>query len=1049
MQQASFDPVLIANSSPRPDASQPPPARILSRAEQSPLEFNATLTPSLHNGAKSAPNFSRNEFYGNGEPKLQFFKEGGPTPPEGSPASRLSGSPSNCYPRYVQGAVKAVGGHGLPPPPMGGMPPPPPMGGTPGGAYSAAPGASPYAASSPCAGAMSPPAGVATFTVYGGDTPGGMTPGGYTPGGYTPGGATPGGPLVRNSSFNSSPKCLSMGRAPSGVGGATPGRGGVTPGSKFGNLPRPGDTTPGGTGVSSPSRRRTDPKKSSNSRIDPEQVPRPVGQPEAAKEEGGKVYETNKYHVPPAATAVCTVVDKGSSSCEFIRSTVNQVPAYPSTANTAHVPMAVICQPFTELTPQEEQIPCVDLGESGPFRCNRCKAYVSCFFTWHSNGKEATCNFCGSRVEVPLEYMCGLDERQQRRDKAERPELNRGTVDYVAPSDYSESMPTKPATFFVIEATQRSLQSGLLPQVMWTLRSLLGFIEGSSSKIGIMLFDQALHFFAFYPGLDCARQITVSDTEDPFAPGGAEALLVDAEDPMYRSQLDTLLENLPGLLCADGLADQAAGGAALKAATQLVGSRGGGHVIMFHALLPNTGIGALRHRDDLKLAAEPEGGGLFTVQQPAFFDEIGNDCLSSGVAVSVFCATAIGKYIDMATLSRVPRRTGGEICFYPGFDPSVDGEKLHYDLSRTVVQPSVYSVVFKLRVSKGLSVECMHATWDPEVIDPTTFAVSRMSVDATANFTLVHGERIEGQKHVYVQAAVLYTDKRGRRLIRVHTLQLPVTSSLSNVFRYTEIDTVTNLLIKQAANYALSGNGSFKDKLSKNCVDMLHAYRVNCASMTSAGQLILPESLKLLPLYIGSIRKMPAFRAGSDIKVDDRIVSLIRILGLPISLMAPLVYPRVYTMLPLPERAGLSTGVGDNVHLPPTIACQSDKLATDRIYLIDNGITLRIYVRPEVPQDVLYQTFGVHTMQEVAAVLSAPEDFEDSLSEDAERILACVQQIRRDRWRLPWQTLLIVLPGTPEESRTLATLMEDRAGSEANYVDFLCHIHKLVQNKQD
>ena len=1009
MQPACFDPVLVANASPVASGS---PTFSHAKTEPSPDAIDASRTCSVNN---SRPDII-NE---NGTSKIKFFKgpyeedddgpirKKGASSPDASP-SRLSGSPVSAYPTYKPGAVQAS--TPVPPPRMGFSPPSTGM-----------PTGSPF-------GGMSPPPGGASFSMYGGDTPGATTPGAYTPmaftpTGYTPGSYTPGGPIKRaNSGF--------------ALDAGTPKVSSGTP-RKF-----------GAPAASPSSRRRTESKKPAT-RIDPEQVPRPVGQPEAVKEEGGKVYETNKYHVPPAATAVCTIVDRGSSSCEFIRSTVNQVPAFPSTANTAHVPMAAICQPFAELTSYEAEIPCVDLGEPGPFRCNRCKAYVNPFFTWHNHGKEATCNFCSQRVEVPQEYMVGLDDKGQRRDKEERPELNRGTVDYVAPSDYSETPAVVPATIFVIEVTQRSLQCGLLPQVMWTLRSLLGFMEQPSSKIGILLFDHALHFFAFYPGLDCARQITVSDTEDPFAPCGADALLVDAEDPAYRSQIDTLLDELPGLVCAEGLAEQAAGCAALKAATELVGSRGGGHVVMFHASLPNSGIGALRHRDDIKLSAEPEGGGLFNVQQPTFIEEIGNDCLARGVAVSVFCAPATGIYIDMATLSRIPRRTGGEICFYPGFDPSRDGERLHYDLSRTVVQSSVYSVMFKLRVSKGLAVDSMHATWDPEVIDPSTFAVSRMSVDATIDFALVHGERIEGQKHAYMQVACLYTSKKGKRLIRVHTLQLPVTSSLSNVFRYTEIDSVTNLLLKQAADSALSGNGSFKDKLTKACVDMLHAYRSNCASMTSAGQLILPESLKLLPLYIGSIRKFPAFRAGSDIKVDDRIVSLIRSLGLPIGLTSPLVYPRVYTMHPLSERAGIPTGIGDNVFMPPTVAGSSDKLATDRIYLIDNGISLRLYVRPNVDQEILYQVFGAETLQDVAMILAAPEDYVDSLSEEAERMLACVQQIRRERWRLPWQSFHVVLPGTPEESRVLASLAEDRAGAESAYVDFLCHVHKLVQNKQD
>lgn len=71
-----------------------------------------------------------------------------------------------------------------------------------------------------------------------------------------------------------------------------------------------------------------------------------------------------------------------------------------------------------------------------------------------------------------------------------------------------------------------------------------------SARIGILLFDHALHFFAFYPGLvwfseidrnlscrtklaccaaeDCARQITVSDTEDFGYFGSSQAVHVFA-----------------------------------------------------------------------------------------------------------------------------------------------------------------------------------------------------------------------------------------------------------------------------------------------------------------------------------------------------------------------------------------------------------------------------------------------------------------------------------------------------------------------------------------
>lgn len=834
---------------------------------------------------------------------------------------------------------------------------------------------------------------------------------------------------------------------------ATGGAASASPTSRNDRTPDAGGGTPAGqTPGASPARRGANRinnalggGQSKNSRIDPEQVPRPVGQIEPAKEEGGKRYETNKYHVPPAAGSMATILDRGSSSCEFIRCTVNQVPAYPSTANTAHIPIAVICQPFAELTPYEEPVPIIDFAESGPLRCPRCKAYVNPHFTWVSQGKEASCNFCGHRFEVPSEYFCTTDDKGRRRDTDDRPELLRGTVDYIAPSDYSDKLPGVPTVAFVVEATRQSVSCGLLPQVLWTLRGLLDFMEQPASRIALITFDHALHFYSFYPNVEASRWITVCDIDDPFVPCGASALCVDALDQAYRGQVEALLGEL-GALYEDVTSEQACGGAALKVATELVAAAGGGHVIMFQASLPNTGVGALRARDDMRLGREGDGNQLFAPQQAPFFDAIAADCLQRGVAVSAFVCPPLGAYIDLASLSMLPRRTGGEIFYFPGYDAAVDGEHLHYDLSRTVTQSAVYSCVFKLRCSKGLTVETMLATWEPEVIDPSTFHVSRLSVDATVDFVLTHSERIEWQKHVYLQVACLHTDRRGKRLIRVHTLQLPVTSSLSNVFRYTEVDAVTNVLMKQAAVAALLGSTNFKERMTKSCVDMLHAYRANCASISSAGQLILPESLKCLPLYVGSIRKMPAFRSGAEVRADERLFGLIRVLGLPMPLTSMLVYPRCYTLHPLPERAGNPTGIGDNVHLPPSICCSCDKMALDRMYLIDTGFHLRLYIREEVPLSTLRDVFSVSRLSDVADAIARPEQ---ELSEAAVRILAIVWQIRRERQRCQWSPLTVVYTGTPSESRLLAALCEDRVAGEMNYVDFLCHVHKLVQNKTD
>jgi protein transport protein SEC24 len=55
-----------------------------------------------------------------------------------------------------------------------------------------------------------------------------------------------------------------------------------------------------------------------------------------------------------------------------------------------------------------------------------------------------------------------------------------------------------------------------------------------------------------------------------------------------------------------------------------------------------------------------------------------------------------------------------------------------------------------------------------------------------------------------------------------------------------------------------------REKLSELCVKILSAYRANCASSTSPGQLILPEAFKLLPVYTTALLRSKALRGGKN-----------------------------------------------------------------------------------------------------------------------------------------------------------------------------------------
>jgi len=92
--------------------------------------------------------------------------------------------------------------------------------------------------------------------------------------------------------------------------------------------------------------------------------------------------------------------------------------------------------PFESPAKDEPPIACVDLGSIGPVRCIRCKAYMSPLMQFIDGGRRFQCLLCKATTEVPPEYFQHLDHTGQRIDKWERPELMRGSYEFVATAEY-------------------------------------------------------------------------------------------------------------------------------------------------------------------------------------------------------------------------------------------------------------------------------------------------------------------------------------------------------------------------------------------------------------------------------------------------------------------------------------------------------------------------------------------------------------------------------------------------------------------------------------
>ena len=78
------------------------------------------------------------------------------------------------------------------------------------------------------------------------------------------------------------------------------------------------------------------------------------------------------------------------------------------------------------------------------------------------------------------------------------------------------------------------------------------------------------------------------------------------------------------------------------------------------------------------------------------------------------------------------------------------------------------------------------------------------------------------------------------------------------------------------------GAKATKEKVINDLIDLLTNYRKDCSNHTSISTLALPETLKLLPLYILSAMKLPALKLLNTTGLDHKIAQISNMLSMSV-----------------------------------------------------------------------------------------------------------------------------------------------------------------------
>ncbi|NXG64021.1 SC24B protein, partial [Hemiprocne comata] len=728
--------------------------------------------------------------------------------------------------------------------------------------------------------------------------------------------------------------------------------------------------------------------------------------------------------VPAPVPNLNSNLRKLNCSPDSFRCTLTNIPQTQALLNKAKLPLGLLLHPFRDLT----QLPVIT--SSTIVRCRSCRTYINPFVSFIDQ-RRWKCNLCYRVNDVPEEFMYNPLTRSYG-EPHKRPEVQNSTVEFIASSDYMLRPPQPAVYLFVLDVSHNAVEAGYLTIVCQSLLENLDKLPGDSrTRIGFITFDSTVQFYNLQEGLSQPQMLIVSDIDDIFLPT-PDSLLVNLHES--KELIKDLLNALPNMF-TNTRETHSALGPVLQAAFKLM-SPTGGRISVFQTQLPSLGVGLLHSREDPNQRSSTK-----VVQHlgPAtdFYKKLALDCSGQQTAVDLFLLSS--QYSDLASLACISKYSAGCIYYYPSFHHThnpAQAEKLQKDLKRYLTRKIGFEAVMRIRCTKGLSIHTFHGNFFVRSTD--LLSLANVNPDAGFAVQMSIEESLTDTSLVCFQTALLYTSSKGERRIRVHTLCLPVVSSLTDVYAGADVQAIVCLLANMAVDRSVSSSlADARDALVNAVVDSLAAY-MSTASNLHQSMLIAPNSLKLFPLYILALLKQKAFRTGTSTRLDDRVYAMCQMKSQPLVHLMKMIHPNLYRIDKLIDESTIH--VNDRVvPQPPLQKLSAEKLTREGAFLMDCGSFFYIWIGKNCDNNFIKDVLGYPNYASVPQKMTQLPEV-DALS--SERTRSFISWLRDSRPLSP--VLQVIKDENPAKTDFFHHLIEDRTEAAFSYYEFLLNIQQQI-----
>ncbi|KAI5187491.1 protein transport protein SEC24 [Nematocida homosporus] len=637
---------------------------------------------------------------------------------------------------------------------------------------------------------------------------------------------------------------------------------------------------------------------------------------------------------------------------ELMRASMYTVPADEDLYEVVGIPMLVLVQPFNDIVALPEftvSYP-AELGQ-----CRSCKAFPA-----PSNSSAYKCAICGQNGEVDGEPATllhhAVDYTVQKEALTDRSWYSRRELPKITAFPIPACRKWAEAT--VVFAIDVSLTSKSSAQFAEYLGGLQDLIESR---------DFALLYQRFAVVLIGSTPAVVSDTELGLAvnvlnrvegeAGLAAPWLIEV-DTMTGDKVTSLVK-LIAEYPTDGF-DLAAG---LTTAAQLVSYTGGGSILLW--------LG--RPSYDI------------TIQAPLL-----QGISECGAAVHIFTP----KTTQLHKTSRVAFATGG----------ALEQEDIRAMVSDKVLRELFLRCTVRIVASNGLAKRAIYSCGFSETITGSLF--SQMDAGTTLSISFGVDDFMREGAPVQIQTIVEYVDIQGADRVRVINMRLKASRLVQQLYAGMAFDTIFAGMCK----YVASDPASMLDSVRKAEVAIVTAlalYKKICAKDTASNQLVLPETIKVLPCILQSLLKYPKLHLGPAAK--EELAGALMPLSVERTLR--MFYPRLVKISSLFVSAGIMSFAGERLSMRG--------LSTDEGYILDAGGRVVFW-------------FG-HGAIDFADEMLESSAVTDALAALREAYGVHIKVLRRAQGE--------------QDADFIGYMVEDQMGGYPKYQDYLGTLHTKVSRK--